>query len=332
MITLKDGSGGVSSFELVEEVFMPFFKDLMPYSGEDGGIFSSSLKLATSTDSFIIDPYFFNGGDIGKLSVCGSCNDCVMMGAIPKYINISFIIEEGFSKKDLKIIAESIAKECKEAGLKILSSDTKVLPKFSNKSNIFINTTCIGEVVQENLSAQNIKEGDDIILSASIGNHGSSIFILQNDLGFKSDIQSDCANLSPLLNLIFQKDFKIKALRDATRGGIASVLNEWAISSNIAISVNEKDILIEDKVSGVCEILGLDAFSLANEGVAMIACDQKDSSEILKLLQSHPLGKNAKIIGRAENNKTNSKVTLKTRFNSSIFLEYPQGEILPRIC
>lgn len=378
--TLAHGSGGINSTDFIRRVFMPFFKDIMPYSDEDAGIFDISIQDSrhktacfgvTSTDSYTINPIFFKGGDIGKLAVCGSSNDVAMMGGRPLYLNIAFIIEEGFEIAALKTIAQSIAIECKKLHLQILSADTKVLPKLTHdkqyisdsqssiiQPSLFITTTCIGILEKSGISATHIEHDDCIIISGKIGNHGARIFLEQNNIAIDSDIQSDCASLYPMLTKIFQSDIPIHALRDATRGGLASVLNEWAISSQACIEIYEENIHIDAQVHGVCEMLGLEPYDLANEGICVMAVPKEYANTVLTLLRQHELGKYAEIIGKAQknfmsrddknmympNSPTSSKhsslfddmfqqrVVLHTQYGSKRFLEYPQGELLPRIC
>ncbi|MDY5184827.1 hydrogenase expression/formation protein HypE [Helicobacter trogontum] len=354
IVTLAHGSGGINSAEFVQKIFMPYFTDIMPYANEDSGIFcnTSDMSYVTSTDSYTINPIFFAGGDIGKLCVCGSSNDVAMMGGKPLYLNIGFIIEEGFSIDLLKKIAESIAIECKKLDIKILSADTKVLPKVTNNTEakdklIFINTTCIGSIQKDSISAKNLSEDDCIILSGKIGNHGAQIFLEQNHIAITSNIQSDCASLYPMLEPLLQSDIPIHCMRDATRGGLSSVLNEWAISSHACIDINEASIQIDSEVYGVCEMLGLEPYDLANEGVCVIALPNRYADKALSILKQHVLGSNAAVIGKVSkvftpqelNSKAHisgntyyQKVVLHTKYGSKRFLEYPQGELLPRIC
>ncbi|RDU71550.1 hydrogenase expression/formation protein HypE [Helicobacter aurati] len=355
IVTLAHGSGGLHSAELTQQVFMPFFTKFMPYANEDSALFvisdtsshdciNKQAIAVTSTDSYIINPPFFRGGDIGKLSVCGSSNDVAMMGAKPLFLNIAFIIEEGFSIKKLKKIANSVAIECENLGLKILAADTKVLPKISQgDSQIFINTSCIGILQKVGISAKNLQHNDCIILSGKIGNHGATIFLEQNHISLDNHIQSDCASLYPLLEEILTGDIFIHALRDATRGGIASVLNEWAIASEACIEIEEELVTIDTQVRGVCEILGLDPYILANEGVCVLAVAECDAKRALEILHKHSLGKDASIIGRVRKDFSQlsrghleeiyfQRVVLQTQYQSQRFMEYPEGEILPRIC
>ena len=227
-ITLAHGSGGVQSQELTQKVFLKHLAPFMQGSGEDAGLAHGCVGVfAMSTDSYVITPYRFRGGDIGKLCVCGSSNDVAMVGARPKYMSAGFIIEEGFSIKELESLVVSMARELELGRLKILSADTKVVPRGS-MDGIFINTTAYGEIIYENLSAQNLKVGDCIIVSGNIGTHGSMVYCERNEIGLLNTLQSDCAQLFGMLEPLFNSGVEIHALRDATRGGLASVLNEWA--------------------------------------------------------------------------------------------------------
>lgn len=331
-IQMAHGSGGVQTNELIQKVFKKYLGDFLISDGEDGGVFLSDAKrYATSTDSFVVSPLFFAGGDIGKLSICGSSNDVAMMGAIPKFITLGFIMEEGLEIALLEKILDSMRNELLKTNLKILSADTKVVGKGS-VDKIFINTTAIGEVVSD-VSIKKLAEDDVIILSGSIGNHGGVIFCARNEIGISSNLQSDCKQLYAMLKPIFEKKIPIHTLRDATRGGLACVLNEWAEASQMDIAINEQEVKIDDEVQGICEILGLEAYSLANEGVCLIATPREFANEVLTLLRAHPDGKNASIIGKMTKKTTQiPRVILENPWGSKRFLDYPQGELLPRIC
>ncbi len=330
-ITLAHGSGGVQSQELTQKVFLKHLAPFMQGSGEDAGLAHGCVGVfAMSTDSYVITPYRFRGGDIGKLCVCGSSNDVAMVGARPKYMSAGFIIEEGFSIKELESLVVSMARELELGRLKILSADTKVVPRGS-MDGIFINTTAYGEIIYENLSAQNLKVGDCIIVSGNIGTHGSMVYCERNEIGLLNTLQSDCAQLFGMLEPLFNSGVEIHALRDATRGGLASVLNEWAQASNVSISIEESKVPVLDEVRGVCEILGLEPYVLANEGVCVLSVPRAEAQRVLEILTAHSLGQNACLIGevRADNPK---RVILQNPYGTRRYLEYPQGEILPRIC
>lgn len=330
-IQLAHGSGGAQTNELIDKVFKKYLGEFFVNEGEDGGVFEANGKYASSTDSYVISPLFFPGGDIGKLSICGSSNDVLMMGAIPKFISIGFILEEGLEIQILEKILDSMAKEIKKGDLKILSADTKVVGKGS-VDKIFINTTAIGEIVVET-SVKNIQEEDVIILSGSIGAHGGVIFCARNEIDLVSDLKSDCKQLRGMIEEILKRKIPIHAMRDATRGGLASVLNEWAQSADVDIAVEEEKIAIANEVKGICEILGLEAYALANEGTCVLSVPKERAEEILEILKNHEDGKEASIIGVVTKKASNtSRVVLKNAWGSKRFLDYPQGELLPRIC
>lgn len=332
-VLLAQGNGGVENSELIK-VFLKHFNNA--YGSEDAGLFgeSDAKKYATSIDSFTITPIFFSGGDIGKLSICGSANDVAVMGAKPKYLSASFIIEEGFKIADLKKIAHSMAVEMKNAQISLISADTKVIERRDNNapSGIFITTAIIGEVQKSGISAKNLQSGDSIIVSGNVGTHGACIYCEREGINLEHSLQSDCANLWGLVELLIKNDIEIHAIRDATRGGIASSLNEWARASNCAIEISEGAIPVSNEVRGVCEILGIDALSLANEGVCVIAVPNECANKAVALLKSHELGKDAQIIGFVDSENDANRVVLKSDLGIKRYLEYPQGEILPRIC
>ncbi|RDU64797.1 hydrogenase expression/formation protein HypE [Helicobacter sp. MIT 14-3879] len=325
-VLLSYGNGGLENQELIK-IFLKYFDN--QYGSEDAGLFSGD-NFAISTDAFTITPIFFPGGDIGKLSVCGSCNDVAVMGAKPKYLTISFIIEEGFLISDLERIAKSISIEMKANNITLLSADTKVVSKGAVEG-IFITTTVIGEIKYKGISSMNLKENDVIIVSGDIGSHGACLYCLRNNISLENSLHSDCASLWGLVESLLNENIKIHSIRDATRGGIASVLNEWANSSNCDILLDEDSIPMKDEVRGVCEILGIEAYSLANEGVCVFAIPESFAILALEILHKQPLGKNAAIIGKVIKNG-NKRVVLNTNLGSKRYLEYPQGEILPRIC
>ncbi|MDL0080778.1 hydrogenase expression/formation protein HypE [Helicobacter zhangjianzhongii] len=332
-ITLAQGGGGVATNALVERVFLTHLREFFVSLGEDAGVFSPHSAMACSTDSFVITPVVFAGGDIGKLSVCGSSNDVAMMGAKPVYINFGFMLEEGLEIALLESIIQSIAKELRLTGLKILSADTKVLPKGSI-DKLFINTTCLGEILLPNVSTQALSVGDSIIVSAPIGAHGASIFAARENIKLESSVQSDCAQLYPMLAPLFAKCPRIHTMRDATRGGLSAVLHEWVQDRELCIELDEGALPIDEGVQGICEILGLEPSHLANEGVCVLAVDKSDTQEVCDILRGHSLGSKACVIGEvyAASKQTKSRVVLINEWGGKRFMEYPQGELLPRIC
>lgn len=329
-VSLACGNGASENNALIEGIFYKHFKNEILEQSNDASVFEASGKLAFSTDSFTISPLFFNGGDIGKLSICGTCNDLVMMGAKPKYLSASFIIEEGFEVEKLEQIVISMAKECEKNGVKIITGDTKVVAK-GQADGVYINTAGIGEVIYEGISVNNLSDGDVIIVSNSIGKHGASIFAQREGIELVSNLQSDCASLWQVLEGVFKSGVKIKALRDATRGGLSAVLNEWAKASKVCIQLEEENIPISSEVQGICEFLGLEAYALANEGTFVMAVPQSETERVLELLHCNPLSVEARAIGKVDK-EYEGKVVLCSSYGTKRFLDMPSGEILPRIC
>lgn len=323
-ITLAYGGGGEETNKLIKNLFYENFKNDILLKAEDAAVVSLNGKTAFTTDSFTIDPIFFNGGDIGKLSIAGTCNDLAMMGAKPEFLSISFIIEEGLSFSDLEKIVNSIKNELQKVDAKIVCGDTKVVPTGS-VDKIFINTSGIGKIIKENISAHNIKPKDKIIVSRDIGRHGS--VVLAKRFGVETEIKSDCKVLWDEVKALIDAGIEIKAMRDATRGGLSAVLNEWSEASNIAIEIEEEKIPISDEVSGLCEIFGFEPMDLANEGTFILAVSPDDAKKAEDILKQ--FNKNASIIGEATEG---NRVILKTAYGSKRYIDLPKGELLPRIC
>lgn len=326
-ITLSHGNGGQENNELISQVFYKAFKNDILEKSEDAAVIDSG-RLAFSTDSFTVTPLFFAGADIGKLAVCGTCNDLAMMGAKPKYLTCSVIIEEGFSVDELEKIVLSMQKELEINGAKIVSGDTKVVPKGS-VDKIFINTTGIGEILQSGISSNGISEDDLILLSRDIGCHGATIFASREGIELSSSLMSDCTSLYPTVKSLIDEGIDITAMRDATRGGVSAVLNEWAKQSNICIEADESKIVISDEVMGLCELLGFDAMSLANEGTFLLAVKKEEAARAEQILKT--FNKNASIIGKVTNLHP-KKVIINSAWSTQRFLDMPSGELLPRIC
>mgnify|MGYP003571694366 CR=1 FL=1 len=328
-ITLAQGNGGEENNELINKVFYKNFKNEILDKNEDAAVIHGG-ELAFSTDSFTVSPIEFSGGDIGKLAVCGTCNDLAMMGAQPKYITCAVILEEGFEQRKLEKIVNSMKKELAKNGAVIVSGDTKVVPRGS-VDKIFINTSGVGEIQQKGISSNNISQDDVIIVSNSIGKHGATIFAAREGIELSSSLQSDCASLWPVVKELIDNGIKITALRDATRGGVSAVLNEWAKQSDVCIEVQEGDIPICDEVNGICEMLGFEAMNLANEGTFVLAVSKDQANKALEILQAIEISKEAKLIGEVTA-LHNQKVILNSPWGTSRFLDTPTGELLPRIC
>ena len=331
-ILLAHGSGGKLSHQLIKEVFLPYFDNTWLRELTDAAVFSvAPKKLAFTTDSYVVNPIFFPGGDIGKLAICGTVNDLAMMGAKPLFISCAFIIEEGFGISLLKKIVASMKKEAQAAQVKIVTGDTKVVEKGS-ADKIFITTSGIGILDSSlSLSVKKIKPGDEIIISGTIGDHGVSILSQREDLGIKGNIKSDCASLWGLVKGIRNAKSAIKFMRDPTRGGIATTLNEIAQQTKLGIEVFEEKIPIRDEVKGICEMLGFDPLYLANEGKMLAVVDSNYSQKVLAAIRKHKHGHKAQIIGRIAK-EPKGKVYLSTSIGGQRILDMLIKEPLPRIC
>ena len=326
-IKLAHGNGGQENNELISKVFYKAFKNDILEKSEDAAVIEDG-KLAFSTDSFTVSPLFFPGADIGKLAVCGTCNDLAMMGAKPKYLTCSVIIEEGFSIDELETIVGSMRKELEVNGAIVVSGDTKVVPRGS-VDKIFINTTGIGHILKNGISSNAITDEDIIIVSRDIGAHGATIFASREGIELSSELQSDCKSLYPIVKKLIDEDIAITAMRDATRGGLSAVLNEWASQSNICIEVDEDQVPICDEVMGLCELLGFDAMSLANEGTFVLAVKKESADRACEILKE--FNPNAKIIATVSDAYP-KKVILNSPWGTRRILDMPTGELLPRIC
>jgi len=282
-ITIAHGNGGEENNELIKKVFYKHFENDILSKSEDAAVIEDG-KLAFTTDSFTVSPLFFPGGDIGKLAVCGTCNDLAMMGAKPKYMTCSVIIEEGFSTRELEKIVRSMKQELDINGAIVVSGDTKVVPRGS-VDKLFINTTGIGEIQYKGISASNLETGMSILVSRDVGTHGATIFAAREGIELESTLQTDSASLYPQIKKLIDSGIKIVSLRDATRGGVSAVLNEWAKSSDICIEVDEESIPVQEEVQGICEMLGFEAVDLANEGTFVLGVPKEDEQKALEILQ-----------------------------------------------
>ncbi len=331
-ILLAHGSGGTLTHQLISKVFLNQFQNDYLKSEHDGAVINiNGAKLAYSTDSFVVEPIFFPGGNIGTLAVNGTVNDLSMCGAKPLFISVGFILEEGFEMDDLWKIVQSMQKAAKEAGVEIITGDTKVVER-GKGDKIFINTSGIGLIDEKiNISPSNVKPGDKIILSGTIADHGISILASREHLNFESTIKSDCAPFNGLVERIFSVTKNVSVMRDPTRGGIASTLNEIAKTSQKDILIREEKIKIKDEVKAACEILGFDPLYVANEGKMLCFVEGNDADNVLSAMRSHPLGKDAEIIGEVLS-ETSGKVILQTTIGTKRIVDMLTGEQLPRIC
>ena len=329
-ILLSHGGGGKQSQKLLQLIY-DTLNDVVINHGEDSGVFHATEGTAAiTTDSYTVDPIFFPGGNIGKLAICGTTNDLAMVGAIPQYITLSLMIEEGFSFDDLKKILISIRDETRKGQISIIAGDTKVVSK-GKIDKIFINTAGYGVLAtKESISSKNAKPRDAVIITGDIGDHGAAIMAYRN--GFESSLKSDCANVAPLIRVLLEKGVIIHALRDPTRGGLASILNEIASSSKVNIELEEEKLPIKKSVSGVCDALGIDPLYMACEGRAVIISPEDQAEEILKILHNDPLGKNAQIIGRVAERSDEPKLFLRTYIGAKRILPLLSREQTPRIC
>jgi hydrogenase expression/formation protein HypE len=332
-ILLGHGSGGRMMHELISDVFIKHFGNEILNEQSDSAILSvDSSEISFTTDSFVIDPLFFPGGNIGKLSVCGTVNDIAVSGAEPLYLSVSFIIEEGFPFNQLELIAESLASEAKRAGVLIVTGDTKVVNK-GKCDKLFINTAGIGRLKMENRNiskALNLQEGDVIIINGNLGDHGLAVMNARESFNFKTVVESDCASLNHLIKEVMDR-YPVKFMRDPTRGGVATVLNELSFKTNLGIELSEPDLPVNKEVKAMCEILGFDPLHIANEGKVLIVAAEKDGLKILDLLKKNILGKKSAIIGRIVNEHP-GKVVLKNQTGGRRIVDILTGDQLPRIC
>lgn len=333
-VQMAHGSGGQAMQQLIGELFMQAFANPWLAEQEDQArldltaLAAGGNRLAFSTDSYVIDPLIFPGGDIGKLAVCGTANDVAVSGAIPRYLSCGFILEEGLSMATLKQVVESMAATARSAGIAIVTGDTKVVQRGA-ADKLFINTAGIGAIPATiHWAAASLQPGDVLLASGTLGDHGATILNLREGLGLDGELSSDCAVLTPLIETL--RDLPgIKALRDATRGGVNAVVHEFAAACGYGIELQESKLPINPAVRGVCELLGLDALNFANEGKLVIAV-ARDSAELaLSRLRAHPLGKEAAMIGEVVEQQG---VRLAGLYGVKRLLDLPHAEPLPRIC
>jgi len=323
-ITLSFGGGGEETNKLINDLFYKYFNNEILLKAEDAAVLNLDKKNAFTTDSFTVSPIFFNGGNIGKLAVAGTCNDLAMMGAKPEYLSCSFIIEEGLEFSELEAIVKSMADELKKVDAKIVCGDTKVVPSGS-VDKIFINTSGIGKIIKEGISAHNLEPGDIIIVSRDIGSHGT--VVMAHRYNVDTTLKSDCKVLWDEVKALIDEGIEIKSLRDATRGGISAVLNEWAKASGVGIDIKEEKLPISDEVMGLCEIFGFEPMDLANEGTFVVAVKNEDAQKAEEILKR--FNEKASIIGEVT---SQDKVTLTSPWGTKRVIELPKGELLPRIC
>ncbi|KTD35047.1 hydrogenase expression/formation protein HypE [Legionella nautarum] len=332
VIELSHGSGGRAMMQLINELFLPAFNNSWLDQKNDQACFTvDSGRMVMTTDAHVISPLFFPGGNIGLLAVHGTINDVVMSGAKPLYLSVSFILEEGFPLVDLKKIVTSMADAALAAKVAIITGDTKVVER-GKGDGVFISTTGLGVVPEGiHISGNQAKPGDKVILSGYIGDHGIAILSQRNHLEFSTTIQSDTAALHDLVSHMLNAVPSIHCLRDPTRGGVASTLNEWAMQSQVGFIIDETQIPIRTEVAGACELLGLDTLYVANEGKLLAICAAEDSEKLIRAMRCHPLGEEAAIIGEVVEDPYHF-VQLRTKLGGLRIMDWLSGEQLPRIC
>ncbi len=331
-VLLDHGSGGKISHSMFSELILPLFDNPELAKQDDGAILTVGAgQLAFSTDSYVVEPIFFPGGNIGDLAVNGTINDVSMCGAVPKYISVGLIIEEGLPIADLKIILESMAGAARKAGVKIVTGDTKVVPR-GKADKIFINTSGIGVIAPGvNVSGSNARPGDKIIVSGTIADHGITVLSTREGLKFDSDIQTDSAPLNKMVQSMMDSTHEIHVLRDPTRGGLGTTLNEIASQSQVGMTIFESCLPIKGAVRGICELLGFDPLYIANEGKLIAFVPEKDARNVLEIIRQDEFGKDAVIIGEVTD-KDPGRVFLETFIGGSRIVDMLTGEQLPRIC
>jgi len=331
-ILLAHGGGGELSYRLLKDLLLPTFDNPVLKELDDAARLSSkSKRLAFSTDSYVVKPLFFPGGDIGKLAVCGTINDLAMVGAEPLYMSASLIIEEGFSLNTLKKVIKSMERVARKTGMQIVTGDTKVVERGS-LDRLFINTAGIGSIDGDlDISGSNAGVGDRIILSGTVGDHGIAVLSQREGFQFESKLLSDCAPLNNLVSRMVKESKNIHVLRDPTRGGVVTALNEIALQSGAEMLIEEKTIPIKDEVRAACEMLGLDPLHIPSEGRLIAFVAGEDAHSVLQAMGDDPLGKDAAIIGEVIG-RNKSQVLLKTLIGARRILPLPRGELLPRIC
>jgi len=320
--------------QLIEKLFLKHFRnDILEEQTDSAILRFDSTEIAFTTDSFVIDPIFFPGGNIGKLAVCGTVNDLSVSGADPLYLSVSFIIEEGFPMKELEMIVTALAGEARKAGVTIVTGDTKVVNK-GKCDKIFINTAGIGRVRKENRmvsKALNIRPGDLVIINGTIGDHGMAVMSARESFNFKSPVVSDCASLNHLVREVLDQSATVKFMRDPTRGGVATVMNELAAKTGLGIEIDETALPVTRGVVAMCELLGFDPLHIANEGKVILVADPQEGDHILEIMKKNELGTRSAVIGRITGDHP-GKVVLKTETGGRRIIDTLTGDPLPRIC
>jgi len=331
-VQMAHGAGGRLSQDLMRRVFAPRFSNcFLDLMDDQAKLDLPSGRIAFTTDTYVVTPCFFPGGTIGTLAVNGTVNDLAVGGSNPLYLSAGFVLEEGFPLDDLERIAESMAVAARNAGVMIVAGDTKVVQKGSC-DGIFINTSGIGLLRDDvSLSCRNLKPGDSILLSGSVGDHGMSIMTAREGLSFRSSISSDCASLNRMIAAVLDEVPEVHAMRDPTRGGVAAVLNELAVSSSVGIDIDETAIPVRDEVRGACELLGIDPLHVANEGKLIAVVPAQSAAKALDVMRRFDEGRQAVPVGSVTADHA-GMVVMRTAFGSRRIVDLPLGEQLPRIC
>ena len=332
-IMLGHGSGGKLSHDLIQKLFLPAFANPVLLAGDDAGAvqINDYTKLAISTDSHVVSPLFFPGGDIGRLAVCGTVNDVAMLGALPRYLTAGFILEEGLEVEILQRVIASMQQAAAEAGIQIVAGDTKVVQK-GKADGLYINTTGVGVITAgTQIGGAQARPGDAILLSGPIGDHGIAVLSARGELGFEADIRSDVAPLNHLVAALLEASNQVHVLRDPTRGGLATSLNEIARQSGVCLMIEEDRIPVQPAVRAACEMLGFDPLFVANEGKLIAILPQAEADNVLLAMRKSPYGEQAIRIGEVRE-APQSRVLMKTTLGTTRIVDMLAGEMLPRIC
>lgn len=329
-VIMGHGSGGTLSHDLIANLFLPPFDNPALRAGNDAGVVEGSARLAISTDSHVVWPLFFPGGDIGKLAVYGTVNDVAMMGATPRYLTAGFILEEGLEIGVLEKVVASMQAAAAEAGVHIVAGDTKVVER-GKADGLYINTAGVGALRPDlTIGGAQAQPGDVVILSGSVGDHGIAVLAARGELGFETDVESDVAPLNGMVADMVTAG-TLHVLRDPTRGGVATALNEIARQSDVGIVLHEQTIVVKTAVAAACEMLGFDPLYIANEGKLLAIVPRNDADAVLAAMRAHPAGAEAAVVGEVRE-KPNGRVLLKTTIGATRVVDMLSGEMLPRIC
>lgn len=331
-ILLAHGSGGTMMRELIEDVFMGSFDDAALVRMDDAASLDVPRgRIALSTDTYVVQPVFFPGGDIGRLAVCGTVNDIATSGATPLFLTVGFVLEEGFPVADLRTIIQTMASSAEEAGVRIVTGDTKVVDR-GHGDGVFINTAGVGVLAEGiDLSGSHCKPGDIVLLSGTLGDHGIAVISVREGISFSTDIVTDAAPLNRLTAAVLEAAPRTRCFRDPTRGGLSSTLNELATASGVSITVREDDVPVHDQVHGACEMLGYDVFQVANEGKMVAVVPADEATAALAAMKASPYGSDAAIVGEIAQGPA-GKVYVATSFGAKRIMDMLVGEQLPRIC